>query len=51
MLLGAAAFLVYAALVSFALRRFHIGAITAGLGLIPVWFIVSVGAEMLLSGR
>ena len=51
MLLGAVAFLIYAALVSFALRRFNIGAIAAGLGLIPVWLVVSLGAEMLLSGR
>lgn len=51
MLLGAAAFLAYAALVSFALRWFNKGAIAVGLSLIPIWFIVSLGAEMLLSGR
>lgn len=51
MLLGAAAFLIYAALVSFTLRRFKISAITAGVGLMPIWFIVSLGANLLLSGR
>lgn len=51
MLLGAAAFLIYAALVSFTLRRFKVSAITAGVALMPVWFAVSLGAGMLLSGR
>lgn len=51
MLVGAAAFLIYAALMSFTLRRFRISTIAAGVGLMPIWFLVSFGANMLLSGR
>jgi uncharacterized membrane protein (GlpM family) len=41
MMLGAVAFLVYAASVSWALRRYHVSALGASLGLLPVWFLVS----------
>jgi len=51
MIVGAAAFLVYAAVVSLVLRRNRTGAFLTGLGLIPIWFAMSLGSEMLLSGR
>ena len=51
MLLGAAAFLLYVALVSFILRRYKPGAFIAASALLPVWFAVSVGSWMILSGR
>ena len=51
MLLGAAAFLVYAVLTSFVLRRFKPSALVASFALLPVWFAVSIGSWMLLSGR
>jgi hypothetical protein len=43
MILGALAFLVYAFIVSWLLRRFRPAAMTATLAAMPVWFIVSLG--------
>jgi hypothetical protein len=43
MILGALAFLVYAFLVSWLLRRYRPAAMTAALGAMPVWFVVSLG--------
>lgn len=48
MMLGAAAFLVYAGLVSWAGMRWKLGALKTTLGLMPVWFAVSFGAWMVL---
>ena len=41
MMLGATAFLIYAASVSWALRRYRVSALGASLTLLPVWFLVS----------
>lgn len=43
MVLGAMAFLVYAFLVGWLLRRYRPAAVAAALGAIPAWFIVSFG--------
>ena len=43
MVLGALAFLVYALLVSWLLRRYRPAAMTAALGAMPVWFLISLG--------
>lgn len=51
MLLGSAAFLIYAALVSFVLRRYKPGAFVTALASLPVWFAVSIGSWLFLSGR
>lgn len=51
MLLGCAAFLLYAASVSFVLRRYRFSAFVASIGLLPIWFAVSLGSWMILSGR
>lgn len=51
MLLGSVAFLLYAASVSFVLRRYKPSALVASMALLPVWFAVSLGAWMLLNGR
>lgn len=51
MLLGAAAFLVYAMLVSFVLRRYRPSATVTSIALMPVWFAVSIGSWMVLKGR
>jgi hypothetical protein len=51
MLLGSAAFLVYASLVSFVLRRYRPGTFIAAIALLPVWFALSLGSWMVLSGR
>jgi urea transporter len=51
MLLGAAGFLLYAALVGFVLRRYKPSALTAAFALLPIWFAVSLGSWMFLSGR
>lgn len=48
MLLGAAAFLVYAMLVSFVLRRYRPSALVTTVALMPVWFAVSIGSLVLL---
>lgn len=50
MLLGAAAFLVYAMLVSFVLRRYRPSALVTTVALMPVWFAVSIGSLVLLRG-
>jgi uncharacterized membrane protein (GlpM family) len=41
MMLGAAAFLVYAAAVSCVLRRYRLSATVVSVTLIPLWFLVS----------
>ena len=41
MMLGALAFLTYAAAVSWALRRYRVSALAASLALLPLWFLVS----------
>ncbi len=51
MLLGAAAFLVYAVLVSFVLRRYRPSAYVTSIALMPVWFAVSIGSWIVLKGR
>ena len=43
MILGAMAFLVYAFLVSWLLRRYRPATMVAALGAMPVWFLVSFG--------
>ena len=48
MLLGAAAFLLYAALASFILRRFRPSAFAASLFLLPVWFIIACGSWLMV---
>lgn len=51
MMLGAAAFLLYAVLVSFLLRHSRAGALKATMAMLPVWFAVALGAWLLLAGR
>jgi len=51
MLLGAGAFLLYAALVSFVLRRCRPSALLTAIALLPVWFAVSPGSWLKLAGR
>jgi hypothetical protein len=51
MLLGSAAFFLYAASVSFVLRHSKPSALIASFALLPVWFAVSLGSWMFLSGR
>ena len=51
MLLGAAAFLVYAALASQLLRRRMCNALVASIVLTPVWAGVSLGLWFLVGGR
>lgn len=51
MILGAIAFLVYAFIVSWILRRYQPAALTAALGAMPVWFVVSLGLWCLLGSR
>jgi hypothetical protein len=51
MLLGSMAFLFYSALTSFFLRRFKPSALLVSFALTPVWFAVSIGTWMVLSGR
>jgi len=48
MILGAAAFCVYAALVCWVGMRWKVGALKTTLTLMPVWFAVSFGGWMLL---
>lgn len=48
MMLGAAAFCVYAALVSWVMMRWRPSALKTTLALMPVWLAVSVGAWMLM---
>jgi hypothetical protein len=51
MILGAIAFLVYAFIVSCLLRRYRPAALTAVLGAMPVWFLVSLGLWRALGNR
>jgi hypothetical protein len=51
MLLGAVAFLCYAALASLLLRRFKLSALSTALVLMPVWFGVSLGLWAIVAGR
>ncbi len=51
MMLGAAAFLVYAALASAVLRRRRMSALLTTVVLMPVWFGLSIGFWFLLLGR
>lgn len=51
MILGACAFLVYAALVSWLLRRLKPPALVASTALLPVWFAVSLGLWFLIKER
>ena len=41
MIFGAIAFLLYAAAVSWSLRRFHISALTSTVCLMPLWFLAA----------
>ena len=50
MLMGAAAFFVYAIAVSWLLRRCRPSALGAALGAMPIWFIVSLGLWYWLGG-
>jgi uncharacterized membrane protein (GlpM family) len=50
MLMGAAAFFVYALAVSWLLRRYRPSAWGAALGAMPIWFIVSLGLWQWLGG-
>lgn len=50
MLLGAAAFLAYAALASRILRRGRYSALATSVMLMPVWFGISLGLLALVSG-
>ena len=43
MIMGAIAFLVYALVVSWLLRRYRPAALNAALGAMPVWFFISLG--------
>jgi hypothetical protein len=51
MLLGAFAFLVYAALASLILRRKRVGALATTAALMPVWFGLSLGLWFIVAGR
>lgn len=48
MMLGAVAFLLYAACVSWVMMRWKPSAMKATLALMPVWFAISFGAWMLI---
>ena len=48
MILGASAFFVYAAMSSFALRRFSASTLVTTLVLLPIWLIGAVGLYLLL---
>jgi hypothetical protein len=51
MILGACAFLVYAALVSWLLRRYKPPTLVATTALLPVWFVLSLGLWLLIGKR
>jgi uncharacterized membrane protein (GlpM family) len=51
MVFGALAFLVYAFLVSWLLRRYRPAAMTAALGAMPVWFVISLGLWLWIGNR
>jgi Protein of unknown function (DUF3147) len=48
MILGAAGFLLYAALVSWILRRYRPAALLATMAAMPIWFLVSFGLWLLV---
>jgi uncharacterized membrane protein (GlpM family) len=48
MILGASAFFIYAAVSSFALRRFSASTLVATLALLPIWLVAAVGLNLLL---
>ncbi|MDQ2833364.1 MAG: DUF3147 family protein [Acidobacteriota bacterium] len=48
MILGALAFCCYAAAVSWVLRRYKPGTLTATIAMMPVWFAVSFGLFLLV---
>jgi hypothetical protein len=43
MVMGAAAFFIYAVAVSWLLRRYRPSALRAALGAMPIWFVISLG--------
>jgi uncharacterized membrane protein (GlpM family) len=51
MILGAVAFLVYAALASLILRRGKVSALVTSVVLMPVWFGLSFGLLALVAGK
>jgi hypothetical protein len=51
MIFGACAFLIYAALVSWLLRRYKPPTLVATMTLLPVWFAVSLGLWFLIGER
>src|ERR1700744_6807713 len=51
MMLGAVAFLAYALLVGWALRRYKPPALFASLALMPTWFAIALGLWLLLKAR
>jgi hypothetical protein len=51
MIFGACAFLVYAALVSWLLRRYKPSTLVATMTLLPAWFAVSLGLWFLIGER
>ena len=51
MMLGAIAFFVYALSVSWVLKRYRPGALSAALTLMPIWFAVSFGLWFLVEGQ
>ena len=51
MLMGAAAFLLYAAAASRLLRTRKLSALNAAFALIPIWFGVSLGLWSIIGGR
>jgi hypothetical protein len=48
---GSAAFLLYAVLVSFVLRRYRPSALKATIALLPLWFAAALGSWLMLAGR
>jgi len=50
MIVGAMAFLVYAASVSWFLRRYRSGTLVTTIGLIPIWFVVAFSLMFLCKG-
>jgi hypothetical protein len=51
MMLGAAAFFVYAASTGWLLSRYKIGPLVAALTLTPIWFCVSLGLWIIFEGN
>lgn len=51
MVMGAVAFLLYAALASLILRRGRMSAMVTAVVLMPVWFAVSIGLWVVTTGR